>query len=118
MRITFVPVGERSNMSMSSGLVCVTPLMEMLETVTPEVGRPLTVIALGYGETPPISLIVMAPPEKLTVTLSGEAANGVPLPWQMLALVGVIVGTAGGVPTMISTSSVLAVQGLLLMVQR
>ena len=58
------------------------------------------------------------PPVKVAVTSGSEAARPTLLPAQMLALVGVMVGALGVGFTVITTSLLLAVHGLLLIVQR
>ena len=113
---TLVASGERRRISRSTGSVCDTPFTDMLVTVTPLVGRPDTLIADGYGLTdvPMKSVMVRLPPLKLAEAFGDADASPVLPPWQIMALVGDIVGTEGAGFTVITTSSVVFPQGALL----
>ena len=60
------------------------------------------------------SVIVIDPPVEVEDVLGDEAESAVLLPWQIVALVGDIVGTDGAGFTVITTSSVVFPQGALL----
>ena len=61
MKIAFSPSGDTSSMSMSSGYVCVSPLMFTFTSLTVPV-TPETTQVDGYGVAGEASLIVIEPP--------------------------------------------------------
>ncbi len=104
---------------MSCGALCETPFSFTFATVTPVVGRPLTLIVPGYGEvtfTKKSVIVIVLPFALLTVVLGDEAESPVLPPLQIVAEVGVIVGAVGTAFTVMVTLLEEAEQGELLIV--